>query len=657
VEPLTRTAYRDPATDLERDGSAARRETLLDHEQYQRPLERVHNTALHSPGVATGLEVLATEDTEGLRVLPGVALTARGDHVVLAAGGRAIVAGSPVPVTAEGAHLPTTGLDGEHVLTIAWDETFDRRTFDESQGRRFQTDHTPRLTFHRAADPIADTDVVLAGMTFDNGAVTSVDSSRRRHCAVRLTLQAGVHTEDGPDLSVGSQNTGELVATDDREVHLSVPGAFGTFRIHAGNLIVRGSADFDLWFDGVRGNLGVGIGNFLPTTALHLPDRGLQIGNGRDGDENFHWVVDGEPGPRSLRLYRGNHGSPGRAHALSVATPTGQVGVNVTAPRGRLHVSGAGDLHGEDADGVLTASDVPLVVQSSDTAIGVLDGRGRPVFALNVEAGGLADPSIRGTPTFYDNFEGTWHSSITLHQGRVGIGTFLPQARLEVRDENTFATGAPAITGFSSGPNNGVEGTSQSGHGVHGRSVHRHGVVATTEQGVSGLHAWGPRLAAVFDNHVQVNGTIFKQDSQFRIDHPLDPDNRYLCHSAVESDEMRNVYDGRVTLDADGAAEIRLAEWCEELNDRFCYQLTPIGGPAAGLHVTREVADGGFGIGGGAPGMTVCWLLTGIRRDPYAKAFPLVVEMDKPEADRNRRVGPIARAGVGPQEESPPWRS
>jgi len=40
----------------------------------------------------------------------------------------------------------------------------------------------------------------------------------------------------------------------------------------------------------------------------------------------------------------------------------------------------------------------------------------------------------------------------------------------------------------------------------------------------------------------------------FKIDHPLDPANKFLYHSFVESPDMKNVYDGVVTLDAKGEA-------------------------------------------------------------------------------------------------------
>ena len=40
----------------------------------------------------------------------------------------------------------------------------------------------------------------------------------------------------------------------------------------------------------------------------------------------------------------------------------------------------------------------------------------------------------------------------------------------------------------------------------------------------------------------------------FKIDHPLDPANKYLYHSFVESPDMKNIYDGVVVVDSNGEA-------------------------------------------------------------------------------------------------------
>ena len=66
-----------------------------------------------------------------------------------------------------------------------------------------------------------------------------------------------------------------------------------------------------------------------------------------------------------------------------------------------------------------------------------------------------------------------------------------------------------------------------------------------------------------------VTGEVIKSGGTFRIDHPLDPENKYLSHSFVESWEMLNVYTGNAVLDEDGRATVRMPEWFEPLNRDF----------------------------------------------------------------------------------------
>jgi len=131
-----------------------------------------------------------------------------------------------------------------------------------------------------------------------------------------------------------------------------------------------------------------------------------------------------------------------------------------------------------------------------------------------------------------------------------------------------------------------------------------------------------------------VNGTLSKKAGSFRIDHPLDPENKYLCHSFVESPDMMNVYNGNVTLDANGRAEVTLPGWFEALNRDFRYQLTPIGGPGPDLYIAKEIRGNRFSIAGGRPGLRVSWMVTGIRHDRYADEHRIPVEEDKPPAEK-----------------------
>jgi hypothetical protein len=115
----------------------------------------------------------------------------------------------------------------------------------------------------------------------------------------------------------------------------------------------------------------------------------------------------------------------------------------------------------------------------------------------------------------------------------------------------------------------------------------------------------------------------------FRIDHPLDPANKYLFHAAVESSEVLNLYSGNVALDASGEAVVQLPEWFEVINKDFRYQLTSIGAPGRDLYIAEEVSGGHFKIAGGRPGGKVSWQVSGVRNDAWEKAHPMVVEADK----------------------------
>jgi len=147
-------------------------------------------------------------------------------------------------------------------------------------------------------------------------------------------------------------------------------------------------------------------------------------------------------------------------------------------------------------------------------------------------------------------------------------------------------------------------------------------------------------LAGHFNGDVQINGTLTKSAGAFKIDHPLDPANKYLTHSFVESPDMMNIYNGIVLLDTNGEAWISLADWFEALNRDFRYQLTAIGVPSPNLYVAEEVSGNRFKIAGGQPGAKVSWQVTGIRHDAYAEAHRLTVEEDKPVEDRGYFLHP-----------------
>jgi len=183
----------------------------------------------------------------------------------------------------------------------------------------------------------------------------------------------------------------------------------------------------------------------------------------------------------------------------------------------------------------------------------------------------------------------------------------------------------PGVWGGSQS-HQGVYGTTRSGNGVFGSSGTGSGVYGTSDQGYAGY----------FNGNVRVTGVLNKGGGGFKIDHPLDPENKDLNHSFVESPDMKNIYDGAVQLDEEGTAWVELPEWFEELNRSFRYHLTAIGAPAPELHIAEEVSENRFKIAGGEKGTKVCWQVTGIRKDGWAEANRIVVEEDKDEQEQER---------------------
>jgi hypothetical protein len=233
------------------------------------------------------------------------------------------------------------------------------------------------------------------------------------------------------------------------------------------------------------------------------------------------------------------------------------------------------------------------------------------------------------------------------------IGVF----KLEAGESPTFNV---AVYGQSSS-GYGVYGTTNGGSdvaGVFGTStgLFGTGVIGKADNGDNAYGVWGQSTegyAGYFSGNVNITGVLSKGAGSFKIDHPLDPANKYLYHSFVESPDMMNIYNGNVTLDADGEAWVELPDWFEALNRDFRYQLTAIGAPGPDLYVAEEISGNRFKIAGGAPGMKVSWQVTGIRQDPFANAHRIPVEEEKPVRERGFYLYP--RLYGQPEQRSVDW--
>jgi hypothetical protein len=204
-----------------------------------------------------------------------------------------------------------------------------------------------------------------------------------------------------------------------------------------------------------------------------------------------------------------------------------------------------------------------------------------------------------------------------------------------------------AETGQGFGPGDGMDvsgGDSENFYGAPGGSFGG-GNGNTSFGGGDGIDADSgfpqttPVNAGFFFGNVEVVGSLSKGGGSFKIDHPLDPANKYLYHSFVESPDMMNIYNGNIVLDGNGEAIVQLPAWFETLNRDFRYQLTSIGGFAP-VYIAQKVQNSTFKIAGGKAGMEVSWQVTGIRQDAWANAHRIPVEVDKPESERGLYLYP-----------------
>jgi hypothetical protein len=187
--------------------------------------------------------------------------------------------------------------------------------------------------------------------------------------------------------------------------------------------------------------------------------------------------------------------------------------------------------------------------------------------------------------------------------------------------------------GFNAGVIDGDGGAFYGGGGAGG-DPGGYGIYA-----VGGMGPDSNALAGYFAGDVFVSGNLSKSSGSFKIDHPLDPANKYLYHSFVESPDMMNIYNGNVTTDSEGAAVVTLPDWFETLNRDFRYQLTVIGQFAQAI-VGSKVANHQFSIKTDKPNVEVSWQITGIRQDAWANAHRIPVEVEKDARERGHYIHP-----------------
>ncbi|GAA0436052.1 hypothetical protein Acor_55330 [Acrocarpospora corrugata] len=639
---IKRTQYWNVNTGSVRTGATGHGESYTDIEHYLLPLERIRGSALHSWGVTEGLEVTVAAGTPGLTVMTGSTLDASGRLAVLSEGGTVIVDQTvdaddlenipTVVVGADGVTIPTTGPDDSYLLTLSWREVLDPSA--PAAGPVLM--HAPWLRIVKLAGFTDDGEqVVLAGFhAQDDGQVTALSPGPRRMSGVtagRLELRVPTAGTIGqrlaavlapepngdlaftvgagtPPLRISAATGGLRFPSSDQPYEIYTP-ADGTLRIGTP------TAGTDQVILDRAGNLTMGVPAGTARRQLHVEGTEIHTGGNGGGfsfaDRNVSSFME-TPGTGERWVWYSVGGaarlwSGWDRLTFSASSPDG-VGLET---HGRMRIRQAGSssagvwLHQDVA-----ASDRGFMGMASDDLIGF--------YGINCGWGMLLDVKT-GEVTLGSSFGRRWGAATLNLWGSqlsdVGEGT------LSIRSGGSIVAfdGGDGVVIGSSVP-------------AAGTALH---VVGTSYlQGFTRVNG-----DLVISGNVHCRGFINKSGGGFRIDHPLDPANRYLNHSFVESPDMLNVYVGTAVTDEHGRATVELPGYFGALNRDHHFQLTPVGTLAL-TAIDTEVEGNSFTIRTDRPGVKVCWQVTGVRQDDLAEQNRLVVEEEKAATLRGRYLHP-----------------
>ena len=320
---------------------------------------------------------------------------------------------------------------------------------------------------------------------------------------------------------------------------------------------------------------------------------------------------------------------------LAVSADKIQTGAVITAK-----ITDAAVTSAKIADGSVSKAKLSATGGSSGQVLKLQDG----VLAWGPDNTELTLPysgngsTIGNTDLFYVINTGTGRAIHAVAAGNTAVWGASTSGYAGVDGRNTAGIG---VSGHSVS-NSGVYGHSDDHYGVFGHSGLTGGRFEGVSTGVYGISTGAAGInfgvygktnspagyAGYFEGNVKVTGTLSKGGGSFEIDHPLDPANKILRHSFVESPDMMNVYNGNIRTDVNGRAEVILPEYFEALNRDFRYQLTVIGEFAQAI-ISGEISDNRFTIRTDKPNVKVSWQVTGVRKDPWAGENRIVVEEEK----------------------------
>jgi hypothetical protein len=341
----------------------------------------------------------------------------------------------------------------------------------------------------------------------------------------------------------------------------------------------------------------------------------------------------------------------------------------------RLHVQGTDILrvdHDSMTVGAAASSDSLLTVYGRSVVSGVGES-GISQFSSSVSAANAS--AIRGTSTATSGpissgvmgyasspTAAAVYGSSQATSGGVGV---------EGSSTNSQGTGVIGEGGFRGvlglGGVVGVRGEATGGYGVEGYSTVSDGVFGQTitvgRSSVFGFTNVAGANGGFFNSSANTgtgSGVIGQSNSatgwgvyafgrsgasgtkSFRIDHPLDPENKYLLHYSAEGPEPLNIYSGTATTGPDGFATVRLPDYFSSINRDPRIQLT-VDDDSDNFVMSKVVGgikNGVFRIRTSEPNAKVYWEVKAVRDDAFVQRYGAPVETEKPGYERGKYQHP-----------------
>ena len=324
----------------------------------------------------------------------------------------------------------------------------------------------------------------------------------------------------------------------------------------------------------------------------------------------------------------------------------GNVGIGVAPATAKLDVNG-------NAKFKSTVANTPALL-ATHTGSGLTQGTAIQGVSENIGVHGRVTTAQLSTPTGIgvrgdtdagsgvSGFAGLGDGVIGTSQrgsGVVGITSSFDQSQAAVRALNNSEDGY-GVHSTADGINSvSVFGFNKRGKAIYGSVTTGEAIYGDNEDSNTTGFAGYFRGRVQMTKDLTVLGNVIKGSSTFKIDHPLDPANKYLSHSVVESPDMMNMYNGTIVLDGSGEAVVKLPSYFDALNTDFRYSLTPIGAFAP-VYIKEEVKNNAFKIAGGTPGLKISWQVTGIRKDKFAEKYRIIAEQEKSAEEKGKYMHP-----------------